>query len=155
LYNDLHRAFPSVAVTHGDLDQKKREKIMADFRAEKIHVLIATNVMSRGIDVKGISHIINYDLPQDIESYVHRIGRTGRMGKDGKALSFVTPDQGGMLTDIENMINKLIDVDHMEGFEAFEHKQPKASSAPGVEGEAKKPVVPVFGRRNKKYSNRV
>ena len=71
------------------------------FRSAKIVVLVATDVVGRGIDVTNISHIINYDLPEDIENYVHRIGRTGRIGKDGVAISFVTPEQGQHLTDIE------------------------------------------------------
>src|SRR6185312_392391 len=106
---------PDAAVIHGDLPQSLRERIMAAFRVGKIKFLIATDVMSRGIDVSDISHVINYDLPQDIESYVHRIGRTGRIGRDGIAISFVTPEQGGLLTDIEVMINKLITADAVPG----------------------------------------
>ena len=68
---------------HGDLPQPMRERIMQGFRDGKIVILVATDVVGRGIDVSGISHIINYDLPDDPENYVHRIGRTGRMGKDG------------------------------------------------------------------------
>ena len=88
---------------------------MAAFRTGEIQFLIATDVMSRGIDVVGLSHVINFDLPQDIESYVHRIGRTGRIGRDGIAISFSTPEQGGLLTDIEVMINRLIDQDEVPG----------------------------------------
>jgi ATP-dependent RNA helicase DeaD len=115
LYRDLKRAVPNAAVIHGDLPQSLRERIMAAFRVGQIKYLIATDVMSRGIDVSDISHVINYDLPQDIESYVHRIGRTGRIGKDGIAISFVTPEQSGQLTDIEMMINKLIEEDKLPG----------------------------------------
>ena len=109
----------SAAAIHGDLPQPQRERIMQAFRDEKITVLIATDVMSRGIDVSGISHIINYDLPNDLENYVHRIGRTGRMGADGVAIAFVTPEQGEVLTSIEHMINREIAADRIEGFEAF------------------------------------
>jgi ATP-dependent RNA helicase DeaD len=115
LYRDLKRKVPKSAVIHGDLPQSQREKIMAAFRTADIRYLIATDVMSRGIDVDDISHVINFDLPQDIESYVHRIGRTGRIGKDGIAISFVTPEQGPLLTDIEMMINRLIDKDEIPG----------------------------------------
>ena len=100
LYRDLKRSVRGAAVIHGDLPQSQREKIMAAFRTGEIKFLIATDVMSRGIDVEGLSHVINFDLPQDIESYVHRIGRTGRIGRDGIAISFVTPEQGGLLTEI-------------------------------------------------------
>jgi ATP-dependent RNA helicase DeaD len=115
LYRDLKRVVANAAVIHGDLPQSQREKIMAAFRTGEIKYLIATDVMSRGIDVSDISHVINYDLPMDIENYVHRIGRTGRIGKDGIAISFVTPEQGGQLTDIEVMINRLIERDEVPG----------------------------------------
>lgn len=119
LYRDLKRVVANAAVIHGDLPQGLRERIMAAFRTGEIKYLIATDVMSRGIDVSDISHVVNFDLPQDIENYVHRIGRTGRIGKDGVAISFVTPEQGGLLTDIEMAINKLIDAEQIEGFEAY------------------------------------
>jgi hypothetical protein len=115
LYRDLKRHVPAAAVIHGDLPQSHRERIMAAFRTGEIKYLIATDVMSRGIDVSDLSHVINFDLPLDIESYVHRIGRTGRIGRDGIAISFATPEQGGLLTDIEMMINKLIDHDDIPG----------------------------------------
>ena len=115
LYRGLKRKVPAAAVIHGDLPQGQRERIMAAFRTADIKYLIATDVMSRGIDVDDLSHVINYDLPQDIESYVHRIGRTGRIGKDGIAISFVTPGQADLLTDIEVMINKLITPDALPG----------------------------------------
>jgi ATP-dependent RNA helicase DeaD len=115
LYRDLKRVVANAAVIHGDLPQSQREKIMAAFRTGDIKYLIATDVMSRGIDVDDISHVINYDLPMDIENYVHRIGRTGRIGKDGIAISFVTPEQGAQLTQIEVMINRLIEKDSIPG----------------------------------------
>jgi ATP-dependent RNA helicase DeaD len=119
LYRDLKRHVRAAAVIHGDLPQSHRERIMAAFRTAEIKYLIATDVMSRGIDVDNLSHVINFDLPLDIESYVHRIGRTGRIGKDGIAISFVLPEQGGLLTEIEMMINKLIDHDNIPGREWY------------------------------------
>ena len=115
LYKQLKWVVPKSAVIHGDLPQSQRERIMAAFRTGDIKYLIATDVMSRGIDVSNISHVINYDLPVDIENYVHRIGRTGRIGKDGIAISFVAPEQGGHLTEIEVAINRLIDRDQIPG----------------------------------------
>ena len=150
LYKNLKPLFPKVGVTHGDLPQPKREKVMAAFRAEKIVCLIATDVMSRGIDVSGISHIINFDLPMDLESYVHRIGRTGRMGADGTSISFVTPEQGKVLTGIEHLINRLIDEDRIDGFDAF---TPRAN--PADKNDRPKSSGPVFGRQRRKYSNRL
>jgi len=90
----LRRVVPGVAAIHGDLPQAARDRVMRGFRHGTIPVLVATDVVGRGIDVEGISHVINYDVPDDAENYVHRIGRTGRMGKDGIAYLFVGPDQG-------------------------------------------------------------
>src|SRR5205814_7173908 len=101
---------------HGDLVQQKREKVMERFRRHKIPVLVATDLASRGIDVSAITHIINYDLPQDIQAYVHRIGRTARMGAFGKAITFVTREQGGDLTDIEKLVNKELQSLTVDGF---------------------------------------
>ncbi len=101
---------------------------MAAFRTGEIRFLIATDVMSRGIDVSDLSHVINYDLPMDMENYVHRIGHTGRIGKDGIAISFATPEQETQLTDIEMMINRLIEADRIEGFEAVAPREKKAAA---------------------------
>jgi ATP-dependent RNA helicase DeaD len=161
LYRQLKRYSKYVATMHGDLEQPMREKIMKAFRDGRIICLVATDVVGRGIDVMGISHIINYDLPEDPEAYVHRIGRTGRMGKDGRAIAFVTPEQGGRLTDIECFINKQVEEDFIEGFQAYtprevRKQQPAEPGAePAAEPEPPKPVVPVFGRRVKRYSNRL
>src|SRR5439155_494523 len=106
LYRDLRHEVKHVAVMHGDLDQSLRNRIMQGFRDNKIRFLVATDVVGRGIDVRNISHVFNYDLPEDPENYVHRIGRTGRLGADGFAVAFITPDQGKQLTSIEDFINK-------------------------------------------------
>ncbi|MFM9995736.1 MAG: DEAD/DEAH box helicase [Phycisphaerales bacterium] len=90
---------------HADLGQGKRNEVMAKLRAGQLEVLIASDLASRGIDVDGITHVINYDLPDDSDLYVHRIGRTARAGRGGVAWSFVTPDQGDLLTKIEHLIN--------------------------------------------------
>jgi ATP-dependent RNA helicase DeaD len=90
---------------HGDLPQGRRNAVMEKLRSGKLSVLIASDLASRGIDVEGITHVINYDLPDDVELYVHRIGRTARAGRGGTAWSFVTPDQGYLLTQIEALIN--------------------------------------------------
>jgi ATP-dependent RNA helicase DeaD len=148
---------------HGDLPQKHRELIMAGFRSGKVHILIATDVASRGIDVSGISHVINYNLPADIENYVHRIGRTGRIGKDGVAISFVEPEEGGHLTDIEMVINKLIEEDRIDGFESAARKQRRHVDDPDVpvvkpteeELAAAEPKKAMFGKFKKKYSSRL
>ena len=101
---------------HGNLKQNKRDSVMKGLRNHKFEVLVATDLASRGIDVVGISHIVNYDMPEDPEVYIHRIGRTARMGAEGKAYTFVTRDQGEMLTKVENLINMQIPQLDLEGF---------------------------------------
>lgn len=108
-----------VATIHGDLPQTARNRVMSGFRDGTIPVLVATDVVGRGIDVTGISHVINYDIPDDPENYLHRIGRTGRMGKDGLAYLFVCPDQGEPLTAIEGLINRTIPTLELNDFVAY------------------------------------
>lgn len=144
LYRELRHVHKHTATMHGDLDQPLRERIMQAFREARVTYLVATDVVGRGIDVTNISHIINWDLPEDPENYVHRIGRTGRMGMDGVAIAFVTREQGELLTEIEMLTNKMVTEDRIEGFEAARPKDP-----PRV--EEKKPIVPVFGRAVRKY----
>ncbi|RXT15417.1 DEAD/DEAH box helicase [Ammoniphilus sp. CFH 90114] len=86
---------------HGDLNQRQRDVVMNKFREGTIDILVATDVAARGIDVSGVTHVYNFDIPQDPESYVHRIGRTGRAGKTGLASTFVTPREMGQLRTIE------------------------------------------------------
>jgi ATP-dependent RNA helicase DeaD len=94
---------------HGDLRQTKRNSIMKRLRDGKLEVLVASDLAARGLDVDGISHIVNYDLPEDPEIYVHRIGRTARAGRSGVAWSFVTPEEGQRLTEIEKLTGVLIE----------------------------------------------
>jgi ATP-dependent RNA helicase DeaD len=148
VYRLLRKEHKRAATMHGDLPQPERERIMQGFRDGKVVYLVATDVVGRGIDVTNISHIINYDLPEDPENYVHRIGRTGRMGADGVAIAFVTPEQGEQLTNIECLINTEIKADRIEGFQTF---TPRVAVP---EPEKPKPV-PIFGGRNRRYSNRL
>lgn len=98
----------------GEIEQKKRLRILADFKAGALAVLVATDVASRGIDVKGVTHVFNFDLPQDAEDYVHRIGRTGRAGETGKALSMADEEYVYSLEDIEKYIGQKIPVEWAE-----------------------------------------
>lgn len=92
-----------VECLHGDKDQKAREHILNMFRNRKVTVLVCTDVAARGLDIKELTHVINYSLPQELDSYVHRIGRTARSGKGGLALSLVTPSHMGIIARIEKM----------------------------------------------------
>ena len=95
---------------HGDLAQNKREKIIGSFKEGRESIVVATDVAARGLDVDGITHVVNYDLPDDTESYVHRIGRTGRMGRKGEAWSFVTREDQPQIEKISSTWNMTIPI---------------------------------------------
>jgi ATP-dependent RNA helicase DeaD len=118
IYQRLSKKLKDVACMHGDMNQGARDRVMTAFRAGRVRVLVATDVVGRGIDVTGISHIINYDIPNFCDDYVHRVGRTGRMGREGVAFTFVAPDEGPELTRIEERINRLLKRDEMKDFES-------------------------------------
>lgn len=94
---------------HGDLTQNKRDQVMNDFKSKRVNILVATDVAARGIDISDISHVYNFDMPQDPESYVHRIGRTGRAGKKGMAVTFVTYPEKEHLYNVEKTIKTKIE----------------------------------------------
>ncbi|RKD75316.1 ATP-dependent RNA helicase DeaD [Sinobaca qinghaiensis] len=108
---------------HGDLNQAQRDAVMKKFRDASIEFLVATDVAARGIDVQNVSHVINYDIPQDPESYVHRIGRTGRAGKNGQALTIVTPREMKHLRSIEAEIKMTIPSSEVPSIEEVVEKQ--------------------------------
>lgn len=120
LHSRISRRLPNVEVIHGDLPQSTRDRVMRRFRSGETRLLIATDVMGRGIDVSGISHIINYDIPEFCDDYVHRIGRTGRLSTatPGVAFTFVTREEGEQLTNIEKRTGLLLESYLIEGFEA-------------------------------------
>ena len=107
----LAKAGVSAAAIHGNKSQNQRERTLAAFRAGKINALIATDIAARGLDIPGVSHVVNYDLPNIPESYVHRIGRTARAGADGIAVSFCDVEERPFLRDIEKLIRMSIPVD--------------------------------------------
>ena len=103
-----------MACIHGDMNQRDRDHVFNSLRAGELNLLVATDVVGRGIDVSTVSHIINYDIPLDCDDYVHRVGRTGRMGREGIAFTFVTASEGPQLTAIELNINRLLIRDNLE-----------------------------------------
>lgn len=145
VYHNLAKRFEHVACIHGDLPQRARDRVMAQFRENKVRVLVATDVVGRGIDVSSISHIVNYDLPEFSDDYVHRVGRTGRMGREGIAFSFVTPEQGPELTRIEMRINRLLRRDEIEGFDTTASKAPPPQPNAGPAAAAPKPATAAGG----------
>jgi ATP-dependent RNA helicase DeaD len=93
---------------HGDLTQAQRDRVMKKFRENQLEILVATDVAARGLDIEHVTHVINYDIPQDPESYVHRIGRTGRAGRKGVAITFIEPREFRQLKEIEKLTNTRI-----------------------------------------------
>lgn len=107
---DLERDGFAAAVIHGNKSQNARQKALNDFRAGKVRILVATDIAARGIDVPGISHVVNFDLPDEAESYVHRIGRTGRNGAEGQAITLCDPSEMAKLRQVERLIRQRLTV---------------------------------------------
>jgi len=107
---DLNRNGINADSIHGNKSQGAREKAMRGFKSKHIRVLVATDIASRGIDVRELSHVINYEIPEQAETYVHRIGRTGRAGSQGKAYSFCASEEKAFLKNISNLMKKKINV---------------------------------------------
>ncbi len=152
VHRKLAKRVAHVECIHGDMQQRDRDRVMRSFRAGKVKILVATDVVGRGIDVTNISHIINYDLPQSSDDYVHRVGRTGRMGREGIAYSFVTPEQGVELTRIEMLINTLLKRDEISGFETVASTTPPPETPSNQEAEQPKPPPP--GQRPRRRHRR-
>ncbi len=144
--------FPSHGIS-SDLEQEKREEVLGKFRAKRIRILVATNVMSRGIDIKEINLVVNYDLPYDAEDYVHRVGRTARVNAEGEAITLVTPKEIGKLRKIEELIETSIpkpeppeSIGPVPGWEAGEHP------ATGNREFKKKKRFPKFREKRRRTS---
>jgi len=105
----------NAAVIHGDLSQQLRQKALDGFRANKYDILVATDVAARGLDIENITHVINFDIPEGADDYVHRVGRTARAGEDGDAITFVCPSESSALSNIERLIGRNIPRKEYEG----------------------------------------
>ena len=121
----LERAGVATVTIHSDRTMEQRMKALEQFRAGKVRVLVATDVVSRGIDIEGISHVVNYDVPGNPEDYVHRIGRTARAGASGSAFTFVDIREFPELDAIEMLIDNEIPVENLEGFPYRERAVPR------------------------------
>lgn len=134
---------------HGNKSQGARVKALSSFKENKIQVLVATDIAARGIDISELPHVVNFDLPNVPEDYVHRIGRTGRAGKDGEAVSLVSADEFKQLSAIEKLIQKLIDRKLIDGFE------PKHDVPPSrLDLKPTKPKKPKKNKYNSSERNR-
>jgi ATP-dependent RNA helicase RhlE len=159
---------PSGAI-HGDKRQNARIKALFDFKNGRTRVLVATDIAARGIDVDGISHVINFDMPGDPETYVHRVGRTGRAGNSGKAVSLCQPEERRLVGAIERLSGRKIPVDRIdpallaelpinlppqneEDFESFDDRAPAEGFRGGPRGDFDGPPGggPGFGNRGRR-----
>jgi ATP-dependent RNA helicase RhlE len=135
----MGQSIPAAAI-HGNKSQGQRERALDDFKRGRVRLLVATDIAARGIDVDGVTHVINFDLPDVPEAYVHRIGRTARAGKDGVAISFCAPDERGNLRDIERATRQTIEVlEHPLGLAT---PQPGANAGSGPNAARKPPGRP-------------
>jgi len=125
------------AAIHSGKTQPARQRVLEAFKRGKVDVLIATDVAARGIDVEGLSHVINFDVPHEPESYVHRIGRTGRAGASGVAVSFCTPEEQRAWEAIEKLIGQAVPVDATQPFHTARQTSPRGRGSQGHAGQGK------------------
>ncbi len=145
----LESAGIRAAAIHGNKSQGARTKALAEFKGGKIRTLVATDIAARGLDIDQLPHVVNFDLPNVPEDYVHRIGRTGRAGASGEAVSLVSADEIKQLSDIERLINKLIPREYVDGFEPV-HELPESRLKQGVT----KPKRPKQSKSRAQHQNR-
>ncbi len=126
LHARLQATGASVSVLHGDRDMRERNRALDSFAQGKVRILVATDVAQRGLDIDGISHVINYDVPQNPDDYVHRIGRTGRAGASGTAITFLTPGEIAQLREIERVLGYRLPRTAIEGYETSLTIEPPA-----------------------------
>ncbi len=151
LARDLKRERFDVEAIHGDRTQIARLETMAAFKEGKLPILVATDVAARGLDISDLPFVVNYDLPHNAEDYVHRIGRTGRAGASGVAISFVTPEDDKYFEGIKKLIKKDLQLIPVPGFSPGTHALPAATrerSGPALMGEVKleRPLAPLAKR---------
>jgi len=145
LVGDLRDKNYRAAALHGDMNQNQRTRTITQLRNGKIKILVATDVASRGIDVLSITHVINFDLPQSVEDYVHRIGRTGRAGATGTALSFASGQDAYLVRKIEEFTGQKIDIKEITGLE------PRTKTSPSSSRSHKKPNSFPRSARNRRF----
>jgi ATP-dependent RNA helicase RhlE len=138
IVRQLEKSGVTSAALHGNKTQNARQRILASFRSAQTRVLVATDIAARGIDVDGISHVINFDLPTEPETYLHRIGRTARAGAEGIAISFCGPDEQHLLRDIERFLKAKIPVDQL-GLGPVEFAATSSSAGANAHGSVPAP----------------
>ena len=136
LAEQLYKAGHSVASIQGNLSQSRRQAALDGFRSGAVKILVATDIAARGIDVSNISHVINYDMPENVDAYTHRIGRTGRVDETGDAFTFVTHEDMPLVRDIEKVLGKPIERRVLEGFDYKTQASDKEIRSPRFEKKA-------------------
>ncbi len=132
---------------HGNKSQSARTRALADFKNGAVRTLVATDIAARGLDIDSLPHVVNYDLPNVPEDYVHRIGRTGRAGETGCALSLVCAEEKEMLNDIEKVLRHDIPVEVIPGFEQSAASSPASTERPGTHNHARPRKTSGFSRQ--------
>jgi ATP-dependent RNA helicase RhlE len=156
----LEKSGLKTLILHGDKAHSKRTKALRDFKSGAIRVLVATDIASRGLDIEELPHVINYELPGDAEDYIHRIGRTGRAGNEGEAISLVCKEEKRVLKEIERLLKYRLKVEFFEGFEPKEwvEKEARKNTIQGKiersQEKRSKTANNVLGMRKKKATDR-
>lgn len=146
LVKQLAEAHIHSAAIHGNKSQSQRTKALAEFKSGEVHILVATDIAARGIDIEKLPCVVNFDLPQVAEDYVHRIGRTGRAGEQGLAVSLVSADEVSQLNAIEKLINRKLDRIEIEEFEPQHNLPANVTSRPAI--KRPDPKRSGFGSKN-------
>ena len=157
---ELRRMGLSAGEMHSDLDQAERDKVMHDFRHERVGILVATDIVSRGIDIDDISLVVNFDVPFDVEDYVHRIGRTARAGDSGVAITLVAPDEQYRFSKIEEFLQKEIykipidpELGESPEYNPEAHRRTRSNNRQGQRGPSNRGNQRGSGNRNSRPSN--
>jgi len=140
LTKQLDAAGITAAAIHGNKSQGARTRALADFKAGEIRILVATDIAARGLDIEQLPQVVNFDLPNVSEDYVHRIGRTGRAGATGQAISLVSADEVDLLSDIERLIQKLLPREEIDGFEPDQNLPETTLNKPVRRKKPRKPL---------------
>jgi len=157
LTSQLQAAGHSADEYHGDLSQKQRERLLVRFKQQQIRWVVATDIAARGIHVDDLTHVINYDLPDSLENYVHRTGRTGRAGKEGTAISLVFPIERRKLRDIERHVNQRLEMRNMPTraeIEARQIENLKRWIREALAGERMASFLPIVSQLSEEYDTR-
>ena len=149
IVRNLRKKKIECAAIHGDKSQNQRQKALKSFKKNQIRVLVATDIAARGIDIDKLRHVINYDIPNESETYVHRIGRCGRAGEDGISISICEPEENAYIRDIEKLIKKKIEVVQDNPFPQTDKPMTNAEKKEW-EKEKQKRKQEFFANRNKK-----